>query len=89
MLLGCTPDVAADPGSGVDSSAADSGRLVNKALGCQLLCHVAHAAHLPLPKRFVKNLTVGIEALQVTTPHVHCTPVSHTRVDKDCISIWY
>ena len=53
MLLGCSPDSAAATDSAVNSNAEDDGRLVKKALGCELLCHVARAVDLPPPKRFV------------------------------------
>ncbi|KAL3135382.1 hypothetical protein ABBQ32_007568 [Trebouxia sp. C0010 RCD-2024] len=51
MLLGCSPESATATGSVFNSNTMDDARPAKKALGCELLCHVARGADLPLPKR--------------------------------------
>lgn len=53
MLLGRAPDAANDISSADLSAELEDSSLVDRALACELLCHVAHGADLPLPKRCV------------------------------------
>lgn len=63
MLLGCSPDSATATGSGVDSNAIEDGRLAKQALDCELLCYIARAVDLPLPKRFAtQNQQSGVKS---------------------------